>query len=125
MKKILVIDDDIDILDSLGSILRLSGFEVFTSHHAEQIAQLIRTIEPDLILLDIMLSGFDGRTICYILKSNARYQSLPIIIFSASDISREEVLATGANEFVAKPFGMDLLLGHIHRLLQSEDPVIL
>ncbi|MBC8035306.1 MAG: response regulator [Chitinophagaceae bacterium] len=113
MKKILIIDDDQDILDAMGAVLELSGYNVVVLQDATKIAQQVRTERPDVILLDIMLNDLDGRSLCYILKANEQYRFIPIIMFSGSQLEPEEVLRCGADDFITKPFELDVLMQKI------------
>jgi len=114
-KKILVVDDDPDILDALRFMLEDSGYEVKTSEKGEYAENLHDTNGglPDVIILDVLLSGKDGRLICQKLKSQEETQRIPIIMISAHPNAKQSVSAVGADDFMAKPFDMDELLATI------------
>lgn len=114
-KKILVVDDDPDILDALRFMLEDAGYEVKTSEKGEYVENLRDTNGglPDVIILDVLLSGKDGRLICQKLKSQEDTRHIPIIMISAHPNAKQSVSAVGADDFMAKPFDMDDLLAKI------------
>jgi DNA-binding response OmpR family regulator len=111
-KKILVVDDDPDILDALQSLLEFAGYEVKTTEKGEYAENLRDTNGgmPNVIILDVLLSGKDGRLICQKLKSQEETKHIPIIMISAHHNARHSVTVVGADDFVAKPFDADELL---------------
>ncbi len=111
-KKILVIDDDPTILDALRFTLEFSGFEVITSEKGDYAENLKDSKDqfPSLIILDVLLSGKDGRTICKKLKSDKKTKAIPVIMISAHPGADKSVKEVGADEFLAKPFDVDVLL---------------
>ncbi len=114
-KKILVVDDDPDILDALQFMLEDAGYKVTTTEKGEYAENLhdINSGLPDVIILDVLLSGKDGRLICQKLKGQDETMYVPIIMISAHPDARQSVKAVGADDFVAKPFDMDELLAKI------------
>ena len=114
-KKILVVDDDPDILDALRFLLEDAGYEVKTTEKGEYAENLPDTNGglPDVIILDVLLSGKDGRLICQKLKSQEDTKLIPIIMISAHPNAKQSVKAVGADDFLAKPFDMDELLAKI------------
>jgi DNA-binding response OmpR family regulator len=112
VKKILVVDDDPDILDALRFLLEFSGYEVKTTEKGEYAENLRDTNGgfPDLIILDVLLSGKDGRLICQRLKNQHDTKHIPIIMISAHPNAKQSVAAVGADDFLAKPFDADELL---------------
>lgn len=112
IKKVLVVDDDPDILDALQFLLEFSGYEVKTTEkgeYAENLRDSNRGL-PDAIILDVLLSGKDGRLICQKLKSQEETKHIPIIMISAHPNAAQSVAAVGADDFAAKPFDADELL---------------
>jgi DNA-binding response OmpR family regulator len=120
-KKILVVDDDPDILEALRMILEDEGYEVTTSEKGEYAENLHDTNGglPDLIILDVFLSGMDGRLICQKLKSQAETSHIPIIMVSAHPNARQSAKTIGADDFLAKPFDLVELLTTVERYLLS------
>ena len=114
-KRILVVDDDPDILEFLEVILEEEGYAVVTSDKGEYLHQLHNGGLPHLILVDVLLSGKDGREIVKYLKSQQETKHIPIIMFSAHPSAEETARQAGANDFLAKPFNIDDLLAKIVR----------
>jgi DNA-binding response OmpR family regulator len=116
-KHILVVDDEPDILEFLQVILQEEGYEVVTSEKGEFLEQLHNGGLPHLILLDVLLSGKDGREIVKYLKSQEETKAIPVIMFSAHPSAEETARAAGADEFLAKPFDIEVLLDKIAHFL--------
>ncbi len=112
-KKLLVVDDEPDILEFLQVILEEEGYAVAVTGKGEYLEKLNIGVLPDLILLDMWLSGKDGREIVKYLKSQEKTGHIPIIMFSAHPRAEETALKAGADDFVAKPFDIDVLLNKI------------
>ncbi len=108
-KKILVADDDPAIVDALRMMLEEEGYDVEIQGNGDAV-QNMRAPFPDLLLLDIWLSGMDGRTICRQLKGQTRTRHIPIIIISANKDTRTIAREAGADAFLTKPFEIDDLL---------------
>ncbi|MGA7730371.1 MAG: response regulator [Chloroflexia bacterium] len=116
-KRILVIDDDTSILTSLELLLEDAGYDVQTStKNGELIDAEIRARPPDLIILDILLSGHDGRTICKHLKGQEETRHIPIILISAHPNAGAMSTEAGADGFLAKPFDIEILLEQVEIL---------
>jgi DNA-binding response OmpR family regulator len=118
-KKILAVDDDLFILDALTELLKYSGYEVESTPNGEEVFKKIDDYVPDLILLDVMLAGLDGRDICKKIKSTDKIKDIPIIMISATPAVNQSVKDFGANDFVAKPFDIFQLLNKIEQQLSA------
>ena len=119
MKQVLVVDDDSDILDALQFVLEDSGYAVTTSPKGEFAADLINKKHlPDLLILDVLLSGMDGREICYKLKHAKNTQGLPIIMISANPSAYKSMEKVGADAFLPKPFDVGVLLTTVKKTLR-------
>lgn len=116
-KRVLVVDDEPDILEFLQIILEEEGYEVVTSDKADYLEQLHNGGLPHLILVDVLLSGKDGREIVKYLKSQPETKQIPIIMFSAHPSAEGTARQAGADDFLAKPFNIDVLLEKIARFL--------
>jgi DNA-binding response OmpR family regulator len=114
--KILVVDDDEGILDAVQVILQSAGYEVETSVNGGFL-QRLQKISPDLILLDILLSGEDGRDICVVLKSQEETCHIPVILSSAHTSAGRVTDVYGAATFLPKPFDIDELLSTVAKYL--------
>lgn len=116
MKKILVADDDPAIVDAVQMILALQGYVVETTVDGRQVYN-VEHEPPDLLLLDIWMSGEDGREICRYLRSQPQTKDLPIVMISASRDIGESARKAGADAFLPKPFDIDRLLQVIQQQL--------
>jgi len=101
MDKILVVDDDLDILSLVQTILTMNNFAVVALSSWEEIESKIETFKPNLVLLDVMLNGADGREICRNLNIN---KNLPVVLFSANSEMQKDITKYNAKGFIAKPF---------------------
>jgi DNA-binding response OmpR family regulator len=118
MKRILVIDDDVSILEALNMTLQDAGYDTETStKNGEYVERSLMRQLPDLIVLDILLSGHDGRTICKNLKSQEATKNIPIILISAHPDAAKTAFEAGADDFLEKPFNIDDLLARVERLI--------
>jgi DNA-binding response OmpR family regulator len=117
-KRIIVADDDPAIVDATQLILELEGYEVTGVVDGRKVLKLQDDL-PDLLLLDIWMSGIDGKEICKHLKSQELTKHIPIIIISASQDVQNSALQAGADDFLAKPFEMDDLLSKVAKNLAS------
>src|SRR5258708_39490306 len=118
-RKILVIDDDESILEAFKLMLTGAGYEVETSTKNDDYIEQKLKNTPDLIILDMLLSGTDGRYICKKLKSQEHTKHIPIIMISAYPNARETVLESGANDFIPKPFEMSELLEKVEQYIRN------
>lgn len=116
-KQILVIDDDEGILDGFQAMLEAEGYEVITCPNGEYLPSFSSKRYPDLILLDVLLSGQDGRKLCKQLKSQPDTKSIPVIIMSAALNIEESAREALANDFLGKPFDMDEVLQMITKYI--------
>lgn len=108
-KKILVADDDPAIIDVLTLMLEMAGYTVYASADW-QIIEDVNRICPDLILLDMFMSGINGKDICRQLKDQPSTKRIPIIMISANKDAKAMALNAYADDFIAKPFEMNKLL---------------
>ncbi|QDW27951.1 response regulator [Pedobacter sp. KBS0701] len=115
-KKILIADDDEGIVDAITMILEVMGYDVDFTYDGGAVIDAVKN-RPDLILLDIWMSGHDGRDICKQLKNDPQFKEIPILMISASRDIRQSALDAGANDFMEKPFEMDSLLNRVETLL--------
>ena len=109
-QSILVVDDDPDILDFLHDLLELEGYRVAVSMKGEYLETLPNGDLPGLILLDMHLSGRDGREIVKHLKKQEETKLIPIIMISAHPSAEETTRQAGADAFLEKPFQIEVLL---------------
>lgn len=117
-KKILVVDDDPDILDAVQMLLEAEGYQVITSTTGEEAETLHRNY-PDMILLDVLLSGKDGREIAKKLKTQDHTRHIPIVMMSAHPTAHKSIKDYLADDFIAKPFDIDNLMSKIKTHFQN------
>ena len=117
MSRILVIDDDLDILSVMEILLSMKGCNVEVTARGENTFPKIESFKPDLILLDVLISGYDGRIICKQLKSNEETRHIPVIMFSAHPGAAATIADYGADDFISKPFDVNHLLKKVHEQL--------
>lgn len=115
--KILVIDDDQDILDAIKFTLEEEGYLVETSKDPKTVDDLRKKNAPSLIILDVLLSTDDGRQISRKLKEGD-LKKIPIILISADTAAKKHFSYSKASEFISKPFDIDELTGKIKSLLK-------
>jgi len=120
-KLILVVDDDESILEVVQIVLESEGYAVQTAMNSAFLQQLAsQPMLPDLILLDVLLSGEDGREISQQLKANARLQHIPVVMLSAHSDASKMANAGGADAFLEKPFDVDVLLDMVQQYLSND-----
>lgn len=113
--KILVADDDAGIVDALQMVLEDADYEVQTTMDGSSVLKVDHKTLPDVILLDIWMSGEDGRDICRNLKSRRETMNIPIIMISATGDLANSAKAAGADDFLPKPFHMEHLLEKVEK----------
>jgi len=118
MPSIYIVDDDIDLLKVLKSLLSRKGFNVSTFIDWKTAKSALRLVKPQLILLDVFLAGIDGLEICQTLKASASTRHVPVLMFSAfPKIAGIAIDDYGADDFIAKPFEVTELIRKIHSVL--------
>lgn len=110
--KILVVDDESDLVKSLTAGLQAQGYQVVTAMDGVAAVNAVRSEKPNLILLDLMLPQMDGFRILKLLKTDERYRGIPIIVITARANAEDWTLATecGADAYLTKPVRMEELL---------------
>lgn len=121
IKKILVIDDDPDVLDAIQLTLETNGYQVKATQKGEYAENLHDTSNnlPALIILDILLSGKDGRDICKKLKNQDETKQIPVLLISAHPNAEKSAREVGADDFLAKPFGVSDLLKKVRENIKK------
>ena len=122
-KRILICDDDNDILHVCRIILEKNGFKVFTSSDCETAFRKMDEIKPDLILMDIWIPEMGGEEATHRLKAQPDTHHIPVIIFSANKEIENIVKNSGADDFIAKPFELQTFLELIQHHLNHPAPV--
>lgn len=120
MENILIIDDEEDVLLTLGRLLENNGYNVTTLSRPEAAINMVNVLMPDIILLDIKLAELDGRDICMQLKSTTRTKRTKIILISGLVVTKEEYVGYGADDFIEKPISFTVLLKKIKYFLSDK-----
>jgi DNA-binding response OmpR family regulator len=116
---VLLVDDDKDICIMVEAILKFAGYKVQSCSLPDQVPQLLSISTPRLLLMDMLLSGTDGRDVCRKLKADPATSQIKIMMMSAhpdADISCREA---GADDFIPKPFDMDFFISRVKNQLQA------
>lgn len=119
-KKVLLVDDNPHILEAIELILTTENYEVHTLTHVDDILTDVRTIKPGLILLDLLLSGKNGKEVAQVLKKNTETAHIPIVIISAHPSAEKAAMQAGVDAFLAKPFDIADLLNLVESILQRK-----
>lgn len=120
-KKILLVDDEQDMVYAVKMQLEAGGFRVLTAQDGQEGLDKARKENPDLIILDLMLPRIDGYKVCRMLKFDEKYKKIPVIIYTARAQEADEKLGyeVGADAYLTKPFDPKKLLAKINELLNS------
>jgi len=119
-KKILIFDDDKEILSALESVLDFADWDLVTYSSGKDAINVIEVEKPDLILMDILLDGVDGRDICISIKKDAALKHIPIILISGQqDAASVHTKDFGPNDFLPKPFNIGDLIDKVYFQLAS------
>ena len=123
MQKIVVIDDDQELLQLVRSFLSKRGFNVSIFSDWFKAIKNIRKYEPQLIILDVFLKNYDGLDVCSRLKSNPFTRHIPILMFSGfPKVADTAIYEFGANDFISKPFFIKDFIDKIYHMLPGIDP---
>lgn len=119
MKKILIVDDEADILEILKFVLEAQGYECITASDGEAGLNLAREINPDLIILDVMMPKINGYKISRLLKYDSKYKDIPILMVTARSQEEDKIIGeeTGADEYITKPFQVDYVVEKVKSYL--------
>lgn len=118
-KRIMVADDDPSIVDAISMMLEFEGYEPIPTVDGTIVKEMQDEL-PDLLLLDIWMSGEDGKDICKRLKKQESTKHIPVIMISASRDVEKSAKESGADDFIAKPFEMEVLLSKVKKYLQTK-----
>ena len=120
-KKILVVDDEPELIKALQIRLRAAGYDVLAAYDGQEGLSKAQKEKPDLIILDLMLPKMDGYKVCGLLKKDSRYAKIPIIMFTARAQEGDKKLGEemGADAYITKPFQHEILLAKIEELLEK------
>jgi len=126
MARILVVDDEPDIVRVVVKIMEARGHQVTTARDGVEALERIAIDPPDLLILDLNLPRLDGYEVCKRVKSDARTARMPVVMMTAAYVSVEDARTgqrVGADEYVIKPFLREVLIHNVERLLEARAPV--
>ncbi len=120
MSKVLIIEDEVTLANNLADKLRGEGFTVVTSADGEDGLEKVRAEHPDLIVLDIMLPGLDGLSLCRMVRRDAATAHIPIIMLTARGTEVDKIvgLESGADDYVVKPFALGEFLARVRAVMR-------
>jgi len=119
-KRILIVDDEIELVKAIQIRLEHSGYECLVAFDGQEALGKAQKENPDLIILDLMLPKIDGYKVCGLLKADSRYKKIPIVILTARAQESDKKLSeeTGADAYITKPFESQALMEKIKELVK-------
>jgi len=119
-KKILIVDDEPDIVETLKFLVESDGFSCITALDGEDALKKAREENPDIMILDVMLPKINGYKVCRILKFDTKYKHIPILMVTARSQEEDKAIGeeTGADEYITKPFDINEILEKLHFYLE-------
>lgn len=123
MAKILVVDDEPDIVRVVVKIMEARGHEVETAEDGPAALEAVSSVQPDVIILDLNLPKMDGFEVCKRLKSDEATRNIPVVMMTAAYVRVEDAdrgTALGADEYVTKPFLREVLIHNVERLIGAD-----
>jgi DNA-binding response OmpR family regulator len=121
--KILVVDDEPNIVLSLEFLMKQAGFQVRTASDGEAALAAVAAEQPDLVLLDVMMPRKNGYEVCQAIRANPDWNKVRIIMLTAKgrEVEREKGLALGADDYITKPFSTQEVVERVRELLAEAD----
>ncbi len=119
-KRILIADDEEDVVTTLQFTLEKEGYQCLTAYDGKEALDKAKRENPDLIILDIMMPKMNGYEVSRLLKFDARFKHIPIVMLTARTQAKDKEIGrdTGADMYVTKPFEMDDLVSTVHNILK-------
>ncbi|MGN6472293.1 MAG: response regulator transcription factor, partial [Mycobacteriales bacterium] len=116
--RLLVVDDEPNILELLSASLRFAGFEVVTAPEGQQALKLVESFQPDLVVLDVMMPGIDGFEVMR--RMRERQQLVPVLFLTARDATEDKIagLSLGGDDYITKPFSLEEVIARIRAVLR-------
>jgi DNA-binding response OmpR family regulator len=122
-ERILIVDDEKDLVDLVSYNLEKEGFAVLKAYDGEKAMQIVKARNVDLMILDLMLPGIQGMEVCKLLRKDPVNAALPVIMLTAKGEEIDKILGLemGADDYITKPFSVRELLARVHALLRRSD----
>jgi DNA-binding response OmpR family regulator len=120
MMKVLVVDDDLDLLEMVCLMLQTPEMVPICIDNGDEVLPTVEHSKPDVLVMDIFLGPCDGRDICKEIKSSKTHPRLPVLLYSAGYITQESIRESGADGFLSKPFDMNTLVNTIENLVKNK-----
>ena len=119
MKKILIVDDEQDIVESLKFVLEASDYTCYCAYNGEDGLKLAKELVPDLMILDVMMPKINGYKISRLLKYDNKYKDIPILMVTARSQEEDKLIGeeTGVNEYITKPFDLNEVVNKVKQYL--------
>ncbi len=123
MKKVMVIDDDEDFTNLYKTTLRMSGFDTTAVNQSPAAIEMAYLVKPDIFLIDLMMPDIDGFQLCQMIRQDPVLRRIPIIIVTAltDNESKKIAMEAGANDYLSKPFQIDVLKTRINALIDNKE----
>jgi putative two-component system response regulator len=122
MAKVLLVDDSLDNIDLITNVLKNSSdeYEIFQAHDGIEALEKVTAVQPDIIILDVIMPGMDGFEVCENLKSEPKTRLIPVVMITALDSQKDRIrgLEVGVDDFISKPFNVYELTARVKNLLQ-------
>ncbi|MEO5684895.1 MAG: response regulator [Chitinophagaceae bacterium] len=119
MIKVLVVDDDADLLEMITMMLTANNMNIQSLSGGTSLFQMLSAQRPDLLLMDIFLGDSDGRQLCKQMKNSGQYSDVPVLLYSAGEISTASIKESEADHFFRKPFEMHQLVNVIRESVKK------
>ncbi|HUL61471.1 MAG TPA: response regulator [Methanocella sp.] len=121
--KIMVVDDEPDVVDLVKLVLESDGFEVYTAYSGKEALEKIGKVMPDLVLLDIMMPQMDGWEVYSRIRANPKTKDIPVAMLTAKSQSIDKMIGlhvVKVDDYITKPFGRSELLERVKRILKEK-----
>src|SRR5688572_29255750 len=120
MGTVLVVDDDTDLLEMISLVLASNGIKVNCLNNGNDFWNFLSDNSPDVVLMDIFLGDLDGRELCRTIKSSQRFKYIPVILYSAGQVTPASIEDSLADDFISKPFDIVQLIRKIGLLIHCK-----